>query len=62
LCDKHNESSENIIQMQARQCGEQNDDATQDNKHADNLVNEFDAVFVKLGTNLVYEPGQSPPP
>ena len=48
--------------METGDCGEQDDDAAQHDDHADDAVDELDAVGAELRADLVDEPRQTPPP
>ena len=48
--------------MQAGQRGEQNDNTAQDDHHANDLIDDANAVGVELGANLVHQPCEAPPP
>ncbi len=48
--------------MEAGQGGEQDDDAAEHDDHADDLVDELDAVGAELRAYLVDEPRKAPPP
>ena len=48
--------------MQAGQGGEQDNDAAEHDDHADDFVDDLDAVGTELRAHLVDEPRQSPPP
>ena len=53
---------EDVVKMEAGQGGEQDDDAAQHDDHADDLVDDFDAVGAEFRAHLVDEPRETPPP
>ena len=40
----------------------QHDNTSDNHSHANNLVDDLDAIGIKLSTNLIYQPRQAPPP
>lgn len=50
-------TSEDVVEVQTGQSGQKDNHTANDNEHANDLIQQFDTIGVKLQANLVHQPG-----